>query len=118
MIRFGVVGLVGVGVNLVVLWLLYGQLRLPGQLASAVAVEVSIVGNFVGNNRFTFGERTMSILRFARYNLASLGGLVITFVTFTLLTQHLVAPYLAQVVGIGLATGWNFAASVLWTWAS
>ena len=117
MIRFGAVGLIGAGVNLGVLWVLYGQLRLPGPLASALAVEVSIVGNFIGNNRFTFGERTMSAARFVRYNLTSLGGLGITFVTFTVLTQRTLNPYLAQVVGIGLATGWNFAASVLWTWA-
>jgi dolichol-phosphate mannosyltransferase len=116
--RFGIVGLVGVGVNLAMVRFLFGELHWAAPIASATAVEVSIVGNFLGNNRWTFGERTVSFVRFLRYNLASLGGLAITSVTFTLLLQHTSAPYLlADVVGIGLATGWNFGTSVLWTWA-
>jgi putative flippase GtrA len=118
LVRFGIVGLVGVGVNLAIVRLLFGDLHWAAPLASAIAVEVSIVGNFLGNNRWTFGERTISIARFLRYNLASLGGLAITSLTFTLLLQHTSAPYLlADAVGIGLATGWNFGASILWTWA-
>ena len=118
LVRFGIVGLVGVGVNLVIVRLLFGQLHWAAPFASAIAVEASIIGNFLGNNRWTFSQRTISLARFLRYNLAALGGLAITSLTFTLLLQHTNAPYLlADVVGIGLATGWNFAASTLWTWA-
>jgi putative flippase GtrA len=117
-LRFGLVGLVGVAVNLAVVRLLFGQLHWAAPFASAVAVELSIVGNFLGNNWWTFGERTLSIVRFFRYNLAALGGLAITAGTFTLLMQHTGVPYLiADLVGIALATGWNFAVSVLWTWS-
>jgi putative flippase GtrA len=117
-VRFGVVGLLGVGVNLAIVRLLFGQLHWAAPFASGIAVEITIVGNFLGNNRWTFGERTVSLVRFLRYNLAALGGLAITAGTFTLLMQHTGAPYLlADLVGIGLATGWNFTASVLWTWA-
>ena len=116
--RFAIVGLVGVGVNLAVLRILFGQLHWAAPLASAISVEISIVSNFIANNRWTFGESTISVLRFARYNLAALGGLAITAGTFTLLLQYTGAPYLlADLVGIALATVWNFAASVLWTWA-
>jgi putative flippase GtrA len=118
MLRFAIVGLVGVGVNLAVVRLLFGQLHWAAPFASAVAVELSIVGNFIGNNRWTFGERSLSFVRFFRYNLTALGGLAITAGTFTLLMQHTGVHYLiADLVGIGLATGWNFAVSVLWTWA-
>jgi putative flippase GtrA len=118
LVRFGIVGLVGVGVNLVIVRLLFGQLHWAPLFASAIAVEASIIGNFLGNNRWTFSQRTISLARFLRYNLTALGGLAITSLTFTLLLQHTNAPYLlADVVGIGLATGWNFAASTLWTWA-
>lgn len=119
LIRFGIVGLTGVGVNLAVVQLLFGQLHWPPFPASAVAVELSVVSNFFWNNWWTFGQRTVSPIRFARFNLASLGGLVITSAVFALLVQRFAVYYLlADLIAIGLATGWNFAASVFWTWAN
>ena len=119
LIRFGVVGLTGVGVNLVMIQVLYAHLHWSAFLSSALAVELSVVNNFVWNNRWTFEQRTVSPIRFVRFNLVSLGGLLITSAIFTGLVQYLEVYYLvAQLVGIAAATGWNFFASVFWTWAS
>jgi putative flippase GtrA len=105
-------------VNLLILRLLFGELHWAAPLASGLAVEISIVNNFVWNNRWTFGQRTFSWIRLARYNLVSLGGLAITAVLFTELMGRFGLPYLlADLVGIGAATAWNFGASVRWTWA-
>lgn len=118
-VRFGAVGLTGVAVNLVVIQMLFGQLHWPALPASAIAVELSVVNNFVWNNWWTFGQRTISPVRFVRFNLVSLGGLVITSVVFAVLVQRLDVYYLlAQLIGIGAATTWNFVASVFWTWAT
>ncbi len=117
--RFGVVGLTGVAVNLVVIQVLFGQLHWPALPSSAIAVELSVVNNFIWNNWWTFGQRTISPVRFARFNVVSLGGLAITSAVFAILVQRLAVYYLlAQLVGIGAATAWNFAASVFWTWAT
>ncbi|HVC34915.1 MAG TPA: GtrA family protein [Chloroflexota bacterium] len=119
LVRFGLVGLTGVGINLVIVQVLFGRLHWTAFLASAIAVELSVVNNFLWNNWWTFGQRTISPVRFARFNLASLGGLLITSVVFTVLVQHLALYYLlADLIAIGAATGWNFVASVFWTWAS
>jgi putative flippase GtrA len=118
LLRFGIVGLTGVVVNLIVLRLLYGELHWPPLVASALSVEVSILNNFLWNNRWTFGQRTISLIRFGRFNLAALGGLAITAGLFTLLLQRFGLPYLlADLVGIAAATLWNWAISVHWTWA-
>jgi putative flippase GtrA len=117
-IRFGVVGLIGVGVNVLILRVLYGEMHLLLPLASAIGVEITIITNFLLNNRWTFGERSVSPKRFFRYNLAALGGLAITTVVLTLLTNHGGFPYIAaDLIGIGAATIWNFGTSVFWTWA-
>jgi len=119
LVRFGLVGLTGVGINLVIVQVLFGRLHWTAFLASAIAVELSVVNNFLWNNWWTFGQRTISPVRFARFNLASLGGLLITSVVFTVLVQHLALYYLlADLIAIGAATGWNFVASVFWTWAT
>ena len=57
--------------------------------------------------------------RFARFNLIALGGLAITTATVWTLATMLGLNYLiANLVGIGLATGWNLAGSFLWTWGA
>ncbi|HLZ10324.1 MAG TPA: GtrA family protein [Chloroflexota bacterium] len=117
-LRFGVVGCIGTGLNVLILRILYGELHLLLPLASAIAVEMTIITNFLLNNRWTFGERSISPTRLARYNLAALGGLIITTTILTFLTTSVGVPYIAaDLVGIAAATAWNFATSILWTWA-
>ncbi|MBX6773153.1 MAG: GtrA family protein [Chloroflexi bacterium] len=118
LVRFGLVGLSGTLVNLAVVHVLFGTLHWPAVIASPVAVEVSVVNNFLWNNWWTFRQRSISLARFIRFNLASLGGLAITAAIFAALVDLLGWHYLlADLIAIGAATGWNFAASVLWTWA-
>jgi putative flippase GtrA len=115
--KFLLVGGVGVLVNSVALLLLYQRVHLPLVVASALSVELAIVSNFLWNDRWTFGRRERSLGRFARFNLVSLGGLVITTFTLWVLVHHLGLYYLAaNLLGIGLAIAWNFVANLLWTW--
>ena len=118
-IRFAVIGGTGVVVNLAVLHVFFAQLHWAPAIASALAVEAAILSNFVGNNWWTFEQRTFSVFRLFKYNVVALGGLVITTVTFTGLMQWFGLSYIvADLIGIGAATAWNFVASVLWAWAS
>ncbi len=104
-------------VNSLALFVLRQFLRLPLVVASVLAVELAIASNFFWNDRWTFGRKVPSLRRFLKFNLTSLGGLVITTGTLWLLATHLRVPYLlANLVGIGLATCWNCRMSFLWTW--
>jgi putative flippase GtrA len=54
-----------------------------------------------------------------KFNLTSLGGLVIaTGVLYALVTFFGIHYLLANIVGIGAATAWNFVTSVIWTWGA
>ena len=118
-IKFLLVGGLGVGVNSLALFVLHQLMRFPLVVASLVAVELAIVNNFLWNDRWTFGRKKLSFRRFFQFNLVSCGGLVITTGTLWVLVTHLAAPYLlANLVGIGLATCWNFGINLLWTWGS
>lgn len=115
--KFALVGFGGVLVNTGALLLLYQFARLPLVAASPLAVEAAIVHNFLWNNRWTFGESTASLVRFVRFNLVSLGGLVITTVVLYLLVTLNGMNYLvANLLAIALATVWNFGLSLYWTW--
>ena len=130
-LKFGLVGLSGVVVNLGFLWLFAEQLRMGEALSSAIAIELSIFWNFFLNNAFTFRDRNERArvglgARLLRYNLVSLVGLGIQLVTFlavNALFLHLThrteigrLRYVSQCVGIGIAMTWNFASNFLWTW--
>lgn len=115
--KFMVVGGTGVLVNSVVLFLLYQVATLPLVPASITAVETAIVNNFVWNNLWTFQERSFSLGRFASFNVVSLGGLMISTGTLYMLNEWAGVYYLlANLIGIALATSWNFGLSFIWTW--
>ncbi|MGZ3584848.1 MAG: GtrA family protein [Ktedonobacterales bacterium] len=115
--KFILVGGSGTLVNTGVLIVLYQHLHVALVAASALATELAIVNNFLWNNYWTFGRRSLSLHRFARFNVVSLGGQCITTVTLWVLVSHVGVYYVvANIVGIGLALIWNFAANVTWTW--
>ena len=84
-LRFAAVGGSGVFVNLGTLALLR-MMGVHTNLASAAAIEVSILSNFAINHLWTFGDRRDeggSLLQHgARFHVVSLGGGVIQFFVF------------------------------------
>lgn len=139
-LRFGVVGLTGVVVNLGSLYVLSELIKVPDLpwfqvkdvTSSALAIEISILWNFFLNNAWTFRDRNARARvgigqRMLRYNLISLVGLGIQLVTFAILTSTFTRvlgleqpgawKYLAQLCGIAIAMGWNFVSNFFWTWA-
>jgi dolichol-phosphate mannosyltransferase len=115
--RFLVVGGTGVLVNSLALLVLFQWAHLALVLASALAAELAIVNNFWWNDRWTFKRTQLSWQRFARFNLVSLAGLIITTGTLWVLVRQLGVYYLtANLLGIAVATAWNFVANSLWTW--
>ena len=115
--KFLVVGGTGVLVNSLALLILFQWAHLLLLVASVLSAELGIINNFYWNDRWTFKRTQLSLRRFARFNLVSLAGLVITTGTLWVLVCHLGVYYLAaNLLGIALATIWNFAANSLWTW--
>jgi putative flippase GtrA len=115
--KFLVVGGAGVLVNNFTLFVLFQWVHLPLVVASILATELAIINNFYCNDRWTFKQTHSSLSRFARFNLVSLSGLLITTATLWVLTDHMSLYYLvANLLGIGLATVWSFVTNSLWTW--
>jgi dolichol-phosphate mannosyltransferase len=132
LVRFGMVGATGVGVNLAALWLLAEVAGVRDVPASAIAIEASILWNFVLNDAFTYrdrnaGARAGRVERLARYNAVSLVGFAIQLgavVVLRAVALHLLERealgalrYPVQCAGIVLATAWNFTGNLRFTWA-
>lgn len=120
-IRFGIVGGVGAVVNTVVLYLLVHYGGWNHLVAGSVATEVAILSNFVMNDRWTFrdtGTTCLWVSRALRYHAIALAGALISLGILAALTMTVDMHYLvANLLGIGAGTVWNYTLNSRLTWA-
>jgi dolichol-phosphate mannosyltransferase len=118
-IKFCLVGAFGVLVNLGIFTVLLA-LGVNKFVASPIAIQCSIITNFLGNNYWTFRWRNLAgglHARGLRFNAVSILSLAISYLTFVVLSQAFprVAPQVDQFVGIVPATLVNYFLNSYWT---
>lgn len=122
LIKFMLVGLSGVVVNVGVYWLLtrFGGLAAYDYLAVVIGIEVSIITNFILNDTFTFAKRRAGkpfMGRLLKFNLICLTGAAIQWGLFMLFTRVFgVYDLLSNFIGIVVAFLWNYFVNRNWTW--
>ena len=120
--KFCLVGLIGILVNIGLLWLLTEFAGLFYLLSAAISIESSIISNFVLNDYLTFPDRrlpgTKSFLsRLLKFNLVCIVGLGVNMGVLWLLTEVFGIYYLvSELGGIVVATLWNYLFNTWWTW--
>lgn len=118
LLKFVAVGTSGVLVNNGVLWLLVTSGTLLPQLASLVAIEVSILGNFVLNNLWTFkhrkGERFH--IKLAKYHASVALGAAVNYAAFYVLHTGGMGLLAANTIGILLGFFLNYLLSEQYVW--
>src|SRR5687768_14829467 len=118
-IKFAIVGLSGVVVNLGVFTLLL-QADVNKYLASPISIEASIITNFLLNNYWTFRWRKspdhvrIKGLKFNAVSLISLGVSYSTFVVLSVLFPA-TSPAIHQLAGIAPAMFINYFLNSYWT---
>ena len=118
-LKFGVVGASGVLVNLAS-FTAFLQMGMNKYLASPIAIEVSIITNFIFNNYWTFSARDMNDkvhIRGLKFNVVSFVALGVSYSTFLLLSalDPSGIPQVHQAVGIIPATVINYFLNSYWT---
>ncbi len=118
--KFGIVGLSGVAVNMLVLWLLKEKTPAPLWLAGGSAIELSILNNFFWNYHWTFGDRQASTLNawwraLLKYHVAvSLAALTNFFVLWLLHERFGMHYLIANALGILIGFASNYLFSNHW----
>jgi putative flippase GtrA len=122
-LRYVVVGVLGTGIDLGVLYLLT---RLSGieprtswlfPCFVTIAFLLAVVNNYVLNRLWTFGSRNNSVsTEFMRFFLVSVGGLILTQGLMWLLVSLLGIWYLlAKALTSLMVLVWNFGLNKFWT---
>ena len=122
LIRFAFVGASGAVINLLILWILTDFGHLFYLLSALIAIEISILWNFVFNTKLTFNykfENQGALLdSVIRYHLASLAGLIVNLSVLFSLTEFINMNYIiSEAVAIWFAFGLNYMLSVSYIWS-
>jgi dolichol-phosphate mannosyltransferase len=120
LLRFALVGATGILVNEGLLFLLHEGAAAPLVLASAIAIEASILWNFALNDAWTFRGKgaNPAWVRFTRFHAASALGMVLNVAVVVAGAALLpgVSYLLANLVGIAAGSAANFLLNLHWTW--
>lgn len=127
-LRFGLVGLSGVFVDMVMLYLLSDPSMLAWGLTRSkiLAGEVAILNNFLWNDAWTFADVAKSqqgtaarVKRFLKFNAVCLSGLVLNVLLLNLIFNVVFGQqyrYVANLVAIAVVTAWNFWMNLKLSW--
>lgn len=123
-IRFALVGVSGLVVDMGMLYLLYDGIGLRLTRSAIVAAELAIVNNFIWNDRWTFRDlaaqqraKRQVLKRFLKFNLVCLAGVVLKIILLNILFNGLhLNAYLANLIAILLVTLWNFWINLKLSW--
>ncbi|WP_414527398.1 glycosyltransferase [Nodularia chucula] len=125
-LRFGLVGLSGVFVDMTILYLLSdpNSLALPLIGSKIIAGEIAIVNNFFWNDAWTFAdvssqqqELHQRLKRFWKFNLICLAGLGLNVLVLNLVFNWIIPNrYIANLIAIAVTTIWNFWVNLKLSW--
>lgn len=119
-IQFCAVGLSGVMINLGSFTLLL-RIGLNPYVASPIAIEISILWNFLFNDLWTFrsgNTKDKMHIKALKFNSVSFLALAVSYTTFILLTVLFpeIKPQVHQLIGIIPATFVNYFLNAYWTY--
>ncbi|WP_330202552.1 glycosyltransferase [Cyanobacterium sp. DS4] len=127
-LRFGVVGLSGVFVDMGFLYLLSDSstLGLPLTRSKIIAAELAIINNFLWNDSWTFRDiaqtqpgKRRKIKRFIKFNLICLAGLILNVLFLNIFYNIFgLNRYVANLGAIAIVTIWNYWLNLKLSWRS
>ena len=119
---FAVIGLIGVGVHMSLLWLVYGLLGESFLAGQTIATLGAMTFNFFLNNALTYrdrrlhGARALALGWLSFCAVCSIGAMANVGVAAFLFTERYAYATVSALAGILVAAVWNFALSSRFTW--
>lgn len=118
-LRYCIVGTMGVFVNSLTYFTLTRFANFTPETAYPIAIELSIISNFICHNFWTFIQRNSDISFFGRFIkfhiVAGISGTINYLFFLVLINALLLNDIFSLFVGIGVATIFNYAGNSLWT---
>ncbi len=116
-IKFGLVGLSGIGINEGAEYIFHAPFGLIIPFALLISIELSIIWNFTFNNAWTFSDRKFEpvAIRFLKFNSVTALGAVVNYVFGNVLSPFIYFLY-ANLIGILAGFAINYLGSDYLVW--
>lgn len=116
-LKFGGVGLMGVGIDFFVTWLCKEKWKFNKYVSNALGFSTAVINNFLWNRYWTFEASNQPFFeQFIKFILIAVAGLAInTLLLFITLRFLKINFYLSKLLVIGLVFFWNFYMNYLFT---
>ena len=116
-LKFGVVGIMGVGIDFFITWLCKEKMGLNKYLSNAIGFSLAVVSNFLWNRYWTFEANSQAFMeQFLKFVLIAVAGLAInSLFLFLILRFCQINFYVTKILVIGLVFFWNFYMNYLFT---
>jgi putative flippase GtrA len=118
-LKFSIVGVSGILVNMGILFILTEYFHILYLISSIIAIEISIISNFLLNDLWTWRDRTKKkfIYRFLQYHISvGITAVLVNWGILLILTELFNVYYLiSNLIGIGVGTLSNYIINDLWT---
>lgn len=123
-LRFGLVGLSGLVVDMAAFALLYQGFHWDPILSAIVSAEVALINNFLWNDRWTFGDiarhqpgKRKKLRRLLKFNVICGAGIVLQGTLMGLFSKVLgLDPFVAKLLAILIVVVWNFWVNLKLSW--
>lgn len=122
-LKYCTVGIIGIIVNTITLFLLTNIVGMFYISSSIIAHEISIIGNFIINDNWTFKSLVTKngpynvLYRAIKYNLAKITGIVISISLLFILTEFLSIGYIySNIMAIMMGAIWGYSTSMIIVW--
>lgn len=123
-LRFGLVGLSGLAVDMTALYVFYELIGFGLTRSAILAAELAIINNFYWNDQWTFRDIAQQqrgwqrvVKRFLKFNLICIMGLILKILLLNLLFNGLhLNAYVANLLAIAIVTFWNFWINLKLSW--
>jgi putative flippase GtrA len=125
-VYFGIVGASGIGVDMVALFVLADprMLHLNLSLGKALAAEIAIFSNFMGNELWTFRDLAVTdpswrgrTTRLGKFNLICLAGIALSVLLLNIQSHFFqMNMYVGNLIAIVIVSLWNFGMNQKFGW--
>ncbi|MEO6546660.1 MAG: GtrA family protein [Ferruginibacter sp.] len=117
LIKFGLVGTLGLAIDFLVTWLCKEKLQLNKYVSNSLGFFFSVFSNFSLNRYWTFANTDHSFtIQLAKFVMISTAGLLINNMLLALLVRYAKKNfYFLKLVVTGIVFFWNYFGNVLFT---
>lgn len=122
-IKYCIIGMTGIIVNTIVLFIFTDKLGIFYLLSSGMAYEISIITNFILNDIWTFNDNVIHnrshnfLTRAIYFNWAMIIGALFGIMLLYIFTEFLSIDYiLSNIISIFIVTIWRYHASITLVW--